>query len=100
MIKDKQIKPREDVRAVWQRTLFLREEKRVESKGWILDVMRCIELIREKEFSLTDIYKFEGVLAKQHPNNRHIRDKIRQQLQLLRDKEYLEFSGRGKYIKT
>lgn len=97
LIKDKQIKPREDVRAVWQRTLFLREEKRVESKGWILDVMRCIELTRKKEFSLAEIYKFEDILAKQHPKNRHIKDKIRQQLQILRDRNYIRFIGQGEY---
>jgi hypothetical protein len=28
---------------------------------------------------------------------RHVRDKIRQQLQVLRDLNLLEFTGRGKY---
>lgn len=97
LIKDKQIKSKENVCAVWQKTLFLREEKKVESRGWILDVMRCIELIRKKEFTLTDIYKYESLLAKQHPGNRHIKDKIRQQLQLLRDRNYIHFTGRGEY---
>jgi type II restriction enzyme len=54
-------------------------------------------LIRKKEFTLVDVYNFESMLAKQHPGNRHIKDKIRQQLQFLRDKGYLEFIGRGKY---
>ena len=97
LVKDGQVKPKEDVRAVWQKTLFLREENKVESRGWILDVMRYIEAVRKKEFTLADIYKFESMLAEQHPNNRHIKDKIRQQLQILRDKGYLVFLGKGRY---
>jgi type II restriction enzyme len=32
-------------------------------------------------------------LAKLHPNNTHVRDKIRQQLQILRDLGLLDFLG-------
>jgi hypothetical protein len=32
-----------------------------------------------------------------HPANRHVRDKIRQQLQVLRDLGLIEFLGRGGY---
>ncbi|MGC8581819.1 MAG: hypothetical protein ACP5MW_05710, partial [Thermoplasmata archaeon] len=38
-------------------------------------------------------------LAEKHPNNKHIKDKIRQQLQILRERGYLEFKGNGKYEK-
>jgi len=34
-----------------------------------------------------------------YPNNNFIKDKIRQQLQLLRDKGILEFTSRGNYRK-
>lgn len=97
LIKDKQVESKDKVQAVWQKTLFLREEKKAESKGWLLDVMRCIELLGKTEFKLADIYKYEPMLAQQHPENRHIKDKIRQQLQILRDKAYLKFVGRGNY---
>ncbi len=100
LIKNKQTEPKENVCAAWKKTLFLREEKKVESRGWLLDVMRCIELIRKKEFSLSDVYKFEPILAKQHPGNRHVKDKIRQQLQILRDRNYIRFTGRGEYLLT
>jgi type II restriction enzyme len=36
-------------------------------------------------------------LRNKYPNNNFIKDKIRQQLQKLRDKWYLEFLERGKY---
>lgn len=97
LIKNRQVEPKEKVRSVWQKTLFLREEKKVESKGWLLDVMRCVELIQKKEFSLADVYQYEAMFSKQHPGNRHIKDKIRQQLQVLRDKGYLQFIERGCY---
>lgn len=97
MVKNKEINPREKVCSLWKKTLFLREEKKTESRGWLLDVMRCIEMIRKDEFTLADIYKFAPMLAKQHPKNRHIKDKIRQQLQILRDRNYIQFIGRGNY---
>ncbi len=59
--------------------------------------MRCIDSLNKKEFLLDDLYKFESELSKLHPENRHIKDKIRQQLQFLRDRGYLSFIGGGKY---
>ena len=79
----------------WQKTLFLREEKEIAAKGWLLDIMRCVENIGKKDFVLDDIYAFEKELSKLHPENKHIKDKMRQQLQVLRDKEYLDFVDKG-----
>lgn len=77
--------------------MFLREEKKVSEKTWILDIMRHIESLAKKEFTLDEVYGFEKALQSKHPGNRHIKDKIRQQLQILRDRGYLEFMERGKY---
>ena len=88
-------KPR--VLEAWQRTLFLRDQMKPEMRGWALDVMACIEKLKAPEFALADVYRFEADLHKLHPGNRHIRAKIRQQLQVLRDAGYLEFHGRGRY---
>lgn len=96
-VKNQQIEPKENVIANWQKTLFLREEKEISAKGWLLDVMRCVDKLGKKEFTLDEIYAFENELALLHPENRHIKDKIRQQLQFLRDKGYLEFVESGKY---
>lgn len=87
----------EEVLSKWQKTLFLREEKELSTKGWLLDVMRCVEKIGKSDFTLEDIYQFERELSLLHPENNHVKDKIRQQLQVLRDKNYLEFVSRGKY---
>ena len=96
-IKNTQIIPKDRVLAEWQKTLFLRKESKVSAKGWLLDIMKCIDRLEKKEFSLDDIYTFESILHDKHPDNSHIKEKIRQQLQVLRDKGYLEFTGRGHY---
>ncbi|MDO8529049.1 MAG: DpnI domain-containing protein [bacterium] len=96
-IKNGNSENKEDVLKNWQRTLFLREEKEISAKGWLLDVMMCVDRLGHKDFSLDEIYKFENELSGKHPDNRHIKDKIRQQLQILRDKGYLNFVSRGCY---
>ena len=40
---------------------------------------------------------FETDLSRLRRDNRHVRDKIRQQLQVLRDLGLIEFRGRGHY---
>ncbi len=96
-IKDAKVESKEKVLEQWKKTLFLREAKKKELKGWILDIMNCIDELNKQIFTLSEIYDFEKVLAVKHPNNKHIKDKIRQQLQFLRDKGYIEFLGNGKY---
>lgn len=96
-IKNKQIEPKEKVFADWKRTLFLREEKELSAKGWLLDIMRCVDKLGKKEFGLDEVYTYENELSLLHPGNKHIKDKIRQQLQILRDRGYLRFVERGKY---
>lgn len=83
----------------FNQTLFLRE-KSSDSKGWILDIMVCVDTIKKNEFTLDEIYQFENKLKLKYPNNNFIKDKIRQQLQVLRDKGIIEFLGRGNYKKV
>lgn len=92
------VKP-ELVQEAFNKTRFLRE-KSIESKGWTLDIINCIEKIPTKDFTLKEVYNFEKELIIKYPNNNHIKDKIRQQLQFLRDKGLIEFNGRGTYKKT
>ena len=75
------------------------ETKNVESRGWLLDVLSCVDKIPDNEFSLAQVYSFESELAAKYPNNNNIRAKIRQQLQMLRDRGFVEFSNRGIYRK-
>jgi type II restriction enzyme len=96
-VRNHRSEPKDKVLKEWKRTLFLREEKETSAKGWLLDVMNCVDKIGNKEFSLNEVYAFEDLLINKHPRNTHIKDKIRQQLQILRDKGYLEFLERGCY---
>lgn len=98
LVKNTNIIDSKIVKESFNRTLFLREKSK-ETKGWILDVMNCIDFIKKDSFSLDDIYKFESVLKEKHPNNNFVKDKIRQQLQVLRDKGIIEFISRGNYKK-
>jgi type II restriction enzyme len=69
----------------------------VEARGWTLDVLNVVRSLNRREFSLDDVYAYEDQLAKLHPKNLHVRPKIRQQLQILRDIGLLRFLGRGDY---
>src|SRR5258708_4647086 len=80
---------RRDVREQYSRIARLQALK-PEQRGWTLDVLRCVESLPNKTFSNEDIYAFETDLAKLHPGNRHIKEKIRQQLQVLRDRGLLK----------
>ena len=95
-VQNGQVLPKEEVLSQWQKTLFLREE-RAEARGWLIEVINCVDQIGKKEFDLDDVYAFEQQLGNIYPNNRHVKQKIRQQLQKLRDRGYLEFVSRGNY---
>lgn len=71
----------------------------IENRGWLIDVLNCVNKTNETEFSLEDVYKFSKLLQDKHPDNHHIEAKIRQQLQVLRNKGAIEFLGQGKYRK-
>ncbi len=66
-------------------------------RGWTLDVLTVLRSLSKSEFDLHNAYSFEKILSRQHPENRHVKAKIRQQLQILRDLGYLEFISRGHY---
>ena len=66
-------------------------------RGWALAVLLQLHKLGAPIFTLEDAYRAEPALAALFPNNRNIRPKIRQQLQVLRDLEILVFEGRGRY---
>ena len=65
-------------------------------RGWTLDMLRCVRRL-PRAFTLADMYAFDKELASLHPDNRNIRPKIRQQLQVLRDLGLVRFVEAGKY---
>ena len=98
LIKNSKTINQEIVKETFNKTLFLRNKSK-DAKGWVLDVMNCVDLIKKEQFTLDELYKFEQKLKSKYPKNNFIKDKIRQQLQILRDKGIIEFVGRGNYKK-
>jgi type II restriction enzyme len=66
-------------------------------RGWTLDTLNALRRLNKPRFTLDEVYKFEDELKALHPANRHVRPKIRQQLQVLRDLGLLEFIRAGEY---
>jgi type II restriction enzyme len=89
-------RPPSEVRRAYQRLRPL-EDLSTEKRGWTLDVLETVRSLGKSEFMLSDVYAHADDLARLHPHNSHVRDKIRQQLQILRDLELLSFLGSGSY---
>ena len=111
------IVPPEEVRARYTRLKPIREIKTTQ-RGWTLDVLNIVRRLVNSEgraprdpnfsgqsgtrvtrpsgeFTTDDVYTHDRELEKLHPDNRHVKDKIRQQLQVLRDMGLLLHIDRG-----
>lgn len=97
IIKNGVVRPVKDVVEQYRRVFNL-QTKSVESRGWLMDTLHLVERLDET-FTLNQMYSFVDELQMKHPQNNHIQDKIRQQLQFLRDKGIIEFKERGVYKK-
>lgn len=95
IVEGKVLAPR-TARELYERVRPLQRLK-LEARGWTLDVLTTLRRFGKEEFALAEAYGFAGELERLHPRNRHIREKIRQQLQVLRDLGFVEFLGRGRY---
>jgi len=71
----------------------------LDARGWLFDVLQCVNMIQDQEFDLEEVYGFEKTLELKHPDNHNIRPKIRQQLQVLRNRGIVDFLGNGHYRK-
>ncbi|MGC2529358.1 MAG: DpnI domain-containing protein [Candidatus Acidiferrum sp.] len=91
--------PAAEVRRAYGRLRPL-EKLKVETRGWTLDVLNVVRSLNKPHFLLSDVYAHADELSKLHPDNRHVRDKIRQQLQVLRDLGLLSFLSPGSYRLT
>lgn len=69
----------------------------ISARGWLMDVLNCVDKIGHTSFTLDEMYRFEPYLSGLHPDNHNIKAKIRQQLQVLRDRGIIEFTSRGNY---
>lgn len=94
--------PRSKVLRAYERTKPLKRLS-AERLGWTVDVLRHVRHlapVRGLTFTLQDLYaSAETTLSARHPENAHVREKIRQQMQVLRDMGLVEFipGQRGRY---
>lgn len=66
--------------------------------GWLQLTLEGISRIRNKTFSMDEVFTACLPLARErYPDNRHVREKLRQQMQRLRDLGLILFVGRGRY---
>ena len=98
IVKNSVAEDKDKVIDLYKRSLSLKTD-RMDSRGWLLDVLKCVERIPDKSFTLNQVYAFADELQVKHPGNNFVKDKIRQQLQSLRDKGFIEFTSRGNYKK-
>ncbi|MEO0893162.1 MAG: DpnI domain-containing protein [Pseudomonadota bacterium] len=96
VISDRFIRTKSTVLEEWSDLKYV-DKKFGEARGWLISVMKCVEDLGPEEFSLAEVYAFEKELAALFPNNNNVRPKIRQQLQVLRDNGFLQFTSRGRY---
>lgn len=96
IVSERSPRPWREVTAAWAKFAFMvpiREERR----GWLRDVLACLQRLPPRPFTLDEAYAFEGDLGALHPENRNLRPKIRQQLQLLVARGILERVRPGLY---
>jgi len=63
-IKKGQVEPKEIILTNWNKTIFLRQTQEPIARGWILDIMNCIDKLGKQEFFLHEIYAFEKSLKR------------------------------------
>ncbi len=73
------------------------ERVQPDRRGWLIDVLRIVQRLTSDTFDLAELYRHAAELSLLHPNNRNVKAKIRQQLQVLRDLGFIHFRGNGHY---
>ncbi len=97
IVEDGTVHSKRLVNNQWKKISFI-ENIPLPERGWTVDILRIVRSLGKQQFALQEVYEYEEELAKGHPNNNYIKAKIRQQLQILRDKRILKFKERGKYL--
>jgi type II restriction enzyme len=94
VVTESEVAPEKVVREQFRRVKPLRKIDAKE-RGWTLDVLNAVRSLGRVEFTNGDAYTLADHLEQLHPDNRHVKDKIRQQLQVLRDLGLLLHVGLG-----
>ena len=85
-----------EVRQHFRRFIPLSKVAPIE-RGWTTLTLSAIRAVSKRQFVLGDLYERECLFSSRYPDNKNIRAKIRQQLQVLRDLGLVHFDGQGQY---
>lgn len=101
VVADGTARPPRHVRADFARVAFAAQLP-ANARGWLGDVLACMDeagVAEGHDFELRDMYAFEDVLGRLHPDNHNVQAKIRQQLQVLERRGLVRRVRRGRYVK-
>jgi type II restriction enzyme len=96
IVRDGGERPRADARRAFRESMRFGDVP-LRKRGWAALVLAYVRKINKVEFTLADLYAYEAAMHAAYPQNSHVRPKIRQQMQVLRDLGYLQFMDRGEY---
>lgn len=96
LIEEGCVLPVAQVRQRFQRYLPLNTLSKDE-RGWAALTLRTVRSLSKTSFTLQELYAKKRDFVEVYPRNRHVLEKIRQQLQVLRDLGVLRFHGHGRY---
>ena len=99
MITGGVVRPVSAVLRDWRALEFI-EDSGKSAREWLPDILACVRRIPSEEFKVEEVYEFQDELRLLHPKNFNIEPKIRQQLQILVAKGYLDRIRPGSYRKT
>jgi type II restriction enzyme len=68
VIRERELISKANVLEQWRSTLFLRG-KGLDARGWLIEVMRCVDRIGQAAFTLDDVYAYEAHLSALYPSN-------------------------------
>ena len=72
----------------------------VKVRGWTLDVLNVVRSLGKIEFTVEEVHAAKHLFERLHPANRHVRHKVRQQLQILCALRFIERIAPGRYRLT
>ena len=92
----------EDIKSIVRRYSKVKglQPNNIDNRSWLLDILFCVNSICGIDFTPLNMFKFIADLQRKHSCNNNIEAKIRQQLQILRDKGFIEFLDRDNYRKV
>ncbi len=96
IVRSREPVSQESVREQYRRLLPIKELPPSE-RGWTLDVLNLVRNLGKSEFTTSDMYAHISDLETLYPGNRHVKEKIRQQLQVLRDSGLIIHAARGQW---